>query len=59
MVAADIKGILNFAPIRIKAPEDVVINHVYLQMELENVIYFVNALKKKTRHCGRDMTKTE
>ncbi|HDQ45669.1 MAG TPA: redox-sensing transcriptional repressor Rex [bacterium] len=49
MVAAGIRGILNFAPIRLKAPDEVVINNVYLQMELENVIYFVNALTKKPR----------
>lgn len=51
MIEADIKGIMNFAPISLKVPEDVVINNVYLQMELENVIYFVNALEHKTRHC--------
>lgn len=51
MTESDIKGILNFAPIRLIAPEDVVINNVYLQMELENVIYFVNALKKRGRRC--------
>ena len=52
MVEADIKGILNFAPISLKVPDDVVINNVYLQMELENVIYFVNALEHKTKHCN-------
>lgn len=53
MVESDIRGILNFAPIRLIAPEDVVINNVYLQMELENVIYFVNALEKKSKRCKR------
>jgi redox-sensing transcriptional repressor len=41
-----IKGILNFAPIRLKSPEDVVINNVNLELELENLIYFVNVLGK-------------
>ncbi len=46
MVASGISGILNFAPIRLKSNEDVIINTVNVQMELENVIYFVNALSK-------------
>lgn len=46
MIAAGIKGILNFAPLRIKAPEDVVVNNVNLEMELENLIYYVNILSK-------------
>lgn len=44
MIASGIKGVLNFAPIRLKAPNDVVINSVNLGLELENLIYFVNAL---------------
>jgi len=46
MVNAGIKGILNFAPIRLRGPEDCVINNVNLEIELENVIYFANALNK-------------
>ena len=47
MVHAGIKGILNFAPIRLRCgDENVVINNVNLQIELENVIYFVHALGK-------------
>lgn len=42
MVEAGIKGILNFAPIQLKAPADCVINSVNLELELENLIYFVN-----------------
>jgi redox-sensing transcriptional repressor len=47
MVTAGIRGILNFSLIRLKGVEDIIINNVYLQMELENVIYFVNALERK------------
>jgi redox-sensing transcriptional repressor len=43
MFESGIKGILNFAPIRLKGPESTVINYVNLELELENVIYFVNA----------------
>jgi redox-sensing transcriptional repressor len=46
MLAAGIKGILNFAPIRLRGPEDSVINNVNLEIELENVVYFANALNK-------------
>jgi redox-sensing transcriptional repressor len=49
MVSAGIKGVLNFAPISLRAPEDVVVNSVSLELELENVIYFVNALEKSSR----------
>jgi len=45
MVKAGIRGILNFAPVNIKEPsEDCYINNVNLEIELENIIYFV---KKK------------
>jgi redox-sensing transcriptional repressor len=46
MLAAGIKGVLNFAPIRLRIPQDVVVNNVNLELELENVIYFVNAINK-------------
>ena len=43
MQEAGIKGILNFAPIRLRVREDVVITHVNVLMKLENLIYFVDA----------------
>lgn len=46
LLQAGIKGILNFAPIRLRAPEDRVVNNVNLELELENLIYFVNVLDK-------------
>ncbi|MBN2104244.1 redox-sensing transcriptional repressor Rex [bacterium] len=47
LVDAGIVGILNFAPIRLQAPEHVEINTVNLQVELENLIYFTKIMKKK------------
>jgi len=47
MVRAGIKGILNFAPIRLKVPDDCVIRNINLETELENIIYFVNAAKNE------------
>jgi len=44
--AAGIKGILNFAPLRLKSAEGCIINNVNLEIELENLIYFVNVTEK-------------
>jgi len=54
MVSAGIKGVLNFAPTRLRAPEETVINNVDLRLELENVLYFVNALEKNKKEDSHD-----
>ena len=36
-----ITGILNFAPIVLDVPEDVMVNNVNLAIELENLSYFI------------------
>lgn len=46
MIAAGIKGILNFAPIQLRNADGVVINNINLEVELENLIYFVNVAEK-------------
>ena len=46
MISAGIKGILNFAPIQLRVADDVVISNINLEVELENLIYFVNAQDK-------------
>lgn len=46
MLSAGIKGVLNFAPIRLRGNDDCIINNVNLEVELENLIYFVNASTK-------------
>jgi len=46
MMSAGIKGVLNFAPIRLVCKEGCVVNNVNIELELENVIYYVNALEK-------------
>jgi redox-sensing transcriptional repressor len=43
VLAAGIKGVLNFAPICLKAPQGCVVNNINLETELENLIYFINA----------------
>ncbi len=47
MISAGIKGILNFAPIYLRGPEDCVINNINLESEIENIVYFVNLSGKK------------
>jgi redox-sensing transcriptional repressor len=43
LLSAGIKGVMNFAPICLKAPAGCVVNNINLETELENLIYFVNA----------------
>ncbi len=41
LVNAGITGILNFAPIVLQVPEEVMVNNVNLAIELENLSYFI------------------
>ncbi len=41
-----IKGIINFAPVLLKVPGDIVVNNVNLCDELESVIYYVHHILK-------------
>ena len=43
MILAGIKGIMNFAPIALKAPKDFYINDMNLKIELESIAYFVKS----------------
>jgi redox-sensing transcriptional repressor len=42
LVQSGIKGIVNFAPVLLKVPLDVIVNNVNLCDELESVIYYVH-----------------
>ncbi|MBN1411271.1 MAG: redox-sensing transcriptional repressor Rex [Spirochaetales bacterium] len=44
LISYGIKGILNFAPIKLKSQGEVVINNVDLIQEIEKVIYYANAM---------------
>jgi redox-sensing transcriptional repressor len=46
LIKAGIKGVLNFAPIQLKTTEECVVSDVNLEVELENLIYFVNASER-------------
>lgn len=41
LVQAGVAGILNFAPIVLEVPEEVMVNNVNLAIELENLSYFI------------------
>jgi redox-sensing transcriptional repressor len=43
LVAHGITGILNFAPIVVHVPEEVMVNNVNLAIELENLSYFIQS----------------
>jgi redox-sensing transcriptional repressor len=43
LIGSGIMGILNFAPIVLAVPEDVMVNNVNLAIELENLSYFIQS----------------
>lgn len=45
LVAANVKGILNFTPIRLAVPEEVRVQNVDLTNELQTLIYFLDNQK--------------
>ncbi|MBU1260122.1 MAG: redox-sensing transcriptional repressor Rex [Planctomycetes bacterium] len=49
LVRAGIKGVLNFAPIRLRSDNtDVIVHNLNLETEIENLIYFVNTKTSPT-----------
>ena len=40
LVSAGIKGILNFSPILLKVPDDVIVNYINLGIELETLFFY-------------------
>jgi redox-sensing transcriptional repressor len=41
LVEAGLQAILNFSPVVLEVPKNVVVNNVDLAMELENLSYFI------------------
>ena len=54
MVSSGIEGVLNFAPIQLRGNEDTVIKNINLALELENIIYFINAGEKMEKNNHED-----
>jgi len=42
VINAGITGILNFSPVILRVPEEIMVNNVDLAVELENLSYFIN-----------------
>ncbi|UQS83913.1 redox-sensing transcriptional repressor Rex [Bombilactobacillus thymidiniphilus] len=42
LVAADVRGILNFTPLRLSTPDSIRVHNVDLANELQTLIYFLN-----------------
>lgn len=51
---ADIRGILNFTPVKFKSTENFTVNNFNIENELVNLIYFVNKFKRN----GKKITKS-
>lgn len=49
MANTGIEGILNFAPLRLKSSDSIIVNNVDLVLELENLIYFVNEARGRRK----------
>lgn len=50
MVAAGVKGVLNFAPISLKSTSTCIVTTYSVEVELENLIYFVNEANSETEN---------
>lgn len=48
MVSSGVRGVLNFARVFIREMEGTVVDTVNIELKIENLFYFVNALKKET-----------
>lgn len=46
LLAAGVKGVLNFSPIKLRGKEGTIINNVNIGLELENIIYFTRVMEK-------------
>lgn len=47
--SSNIKGILNFTPVKFKSTDDLIINNFNIENELINLIYFVNKHKRNSQ----------
>lgn len=51
---AGIKGVLNFAPIKLLDRPDCIINDVNIADEIESIFYFINDLESKSKNSGEN-----
>ncbi|MFH1823714.1 MAG: hypothetical protein ABH873_00590 [Candidatus Firestonebacteria bacterium] len=55
LISSGICGILNFAPVNLKVTEEIIVSNVNLAIELEKVIYFVNAIERSKDNVKSSM----
>ena len=51
--SANIKGILNFSPVKFKSSDDFIVNNFNIENELVNLIYFVNKYKRNGKEVSK------
>jgi len=51
--SADIKGILNFTPVKFKSSDEFIVNNFIIENELVNLIYFVNKYKRNGKEVSK------
>ena len=49
LVECGIRGILNFTPVILKTPNQVIINNINLSAEIESIIFHLNERKMKSQ----------
>jgi redox-sensing transcriptional repressor len=49
LIEAGIKGIVNFAPVVLKVPPDIVVNNINLYDEVESVFFWVESVSKHNK----------
>ena len=54
LVDANVKGIMNFTPLRISVPETVRVQNVDLTNELQTLIYFIEHYGQQLGDNGQD-----
>ena len=48
LVQSDVKGIMNFTPVRIDVPDDVSVHQIDLGIELQSLLFFMNNLRNNS-----------
>ncbi|MGF2614288.1 redox-sensing transcriptional repressor Rex [Rossellomorea vietnamensis] len=58
LVQANIKGILNFTPARLTAPDHIRIHHIDLAVELQSLVYFLKNYSEDDTEMSQEENRT-
>ncbi|MGD6805059.1 redox-sensing transcriptional repressor Rex [Rossellomorea vietnamensis] len=58
LVEANIKGILNFTPARLTAPDHIRIHHIDLAVELQSLVYFLKNYSEEDTEMSQEENRT-